>query len=274
MKKIYSSFKNKNNIKIKQKQVQDVQKHKSALDQFCDFTSLVGFRLLHSKHFLWLRILSAILMIISTALILLQTSYFWKKYVESKGQRIATVKETENQELLQPSFLVCFSHQTISLMRGYGSVDFREIVYRHQIEAITQTSVIEQLKKEMALLDSFINSQIDSNETLKLTGIKISRKLKLIREVKAALAQEDCTNSYPSDCTPSNDFVYSPLVCKWCQPQVRAACPCANPDLYFAEYKHSKDMRNCTLLDVLECGARQKDLFTRAHPLTPQHFDM
>ena len=30
-------------------------------------------------------------------------------------------------------------------MRGHGSVDFREIVYRHQIEAMTQTSVIQQV---------------------------------------------------------------------------------------------------------------------------------
>jgi hypothetical protein len=28
---------------------------KSVWDQFCDFTSMVGFRLLHSKHSLWLR---------------------------------------------------------------------------------------------------------------------------------------------------------------------------------------------------------------------------
>ena len=49
MKRIYSSFKNKNKTKFVQPQVQAVQKHKSALDQFCDFTSLVGFRLLHSN---------------------------------------------------------------------------------------------------------------------------------------------------------------------------------------------------------------------------------
>ncbi|KAF7636109.1 hypothetical protein Mgra_00004554, partial [Meloidogyne graminicola] len=69
------------------------------------------------------------------------------------------------------------------------------------------------------------------------------------------LQEEDCTNFYPSECAPNNAFAYSPIV--------REACPCANPDLYFSEYLHSKDMRNCTLLDVLKCGAIQKDLFTR-----------
>ena len=89
-------------------------------------------------------------------------------------------------------------------MRGHGSVDFREIVYRHQIEAMTQTSVIEQvwalnlkkfnfpifqLKKEMELLDNFFNnSENYSNNTLKEKGILISGKLKLLRQVKDAMS--------------------------------------------------------------------------------------
>uniref|UniRef100_A0A915M051 Uncharacterized protein n=1 Tax=Meloidogyne javanica TaxID=6303 RepID=A0A915M051_MELJA len=77
-------------------------------------------------------------------------------------------------------------------MRGHGSVDFREIVYRHQIEAMTQTSVIEQLNKEMELLDNFFNnSENYSNNTLKEKGIVISKKLKLLRQVKASMKKED-----------------------------------------------------------------------------------
>lgn len=32
-----------------------MNEYKSNWDQFCDFTSLVGFRLLHSKNSLWIR---------------------------------------------------------------------------------------------------------------------------------------------------------------------------------------------------------------------------
>ncbi|KAF7637470.1 hypothetical protein Mgra_00002989 [Meloidogyne graminicola] len=135
--------------------------------QFCDFTSLVAF-----------------LMLISTFLILLQTTYFWKKYLESKGQRIATVKETENQEFIQPN----------SLMRGYGSIDFRELVYRHQIESVQQNKIIEQLKKEMTQLDNFFNFSFNSNKTLLQKQILISKQLKLLREIGATLAFNDTEN--------------------------------------------------------------------------------
>jgi hypothetical protein len=121
-----SSSKNKNHLP-------EAERRKSIWDQFCDFTSLVGFRLLHSKHPPWLRlvkksrsncwdrimdfchhfcrVVSTALMLISTLLICLQTRYFWTRFAESKGQRIATVKENENHEMPQPRFLVCVSLQ-------------------------------------------------------------------------------------------------------------------------------------------------------------------
>jgi hypothetical protein len=41
--------------KLPENSEKDDHWRKSVWDQFCDFTSMVGFRLLHSKHSLWLR---------------------------------------------------------------------------------------------------------------------------------------------------------------------------------------------------------------------------
>jgi hypothetical protein len=46
-------------------------------------------------------------------------------------------------------------------------------------------------------------------------------------------------------------------------PEVRAACQCANPDLFLAEFIGAKKMRNCTLIEAMECGPKQKELFSK-----------
>ena len=42
-------------IKGNAEREEKIPEYKSKWDQFCDFTSLVGFRLLHSKNPIWLR---------------------------------------------------------------------------------------------------------------------------------------------------------------------------------------------------------------------------
>ncbi|KAL3123071.1 hypothetical protein niasHT_001271 [Heterodera trifolii] len=81
-------------------------------DQFCDFTSLVGFRLLHSNQPLWVRIVAASVMFLCSFFICFQSLYFWDKFRQSAGQRIATVTETEGQPMRQPRFLVCVGQQS------------------------------------------------------------------------------------------------------------------------------------------------------------------
>uniref|UniRef100_A0A915D7V2 Uncharacterized protein n=1 Tax=Ditylenchus dipsaci TaxID=166011 RepID=A0A915D7V2_9BILA len=71
--------------------------YKSKHDQFCDFSSLVGFRLLHSKNKPLLRGISLAVMAVSSILICLQTR--------------ATILST--------------------VQRSYGSVDFRFLVYTY-----------------------------------------------------------------------------------------------------------------------------------------------
>src|SRR5438105_4115003 len=87
--------------------------YKSKWDQFCDFTSLVGFRLLSSKNSVWLRLISFLVMIISCVLIFTQTQAAVTRFLSSGDLSIANVHEVENQPLSQPQFLFCISHQAL-----------------------------------------------------------------------------------------------------------------------------------------------------------------
>lgn len=100
--------------------------YKSAWDQFCDFTSLVGFRLLHSKNSIWLRFMtcfgiflnlklsrsiSMCIMGLSCALIFLQTREAVRRFIV--GDRVTNVKYYENSRIVQPQFAICTSHQPL-----------------------------------------------------------------------------------------------------------------------------------------------------------------
>jgi hypothetical protein len=82
-------------------------------------------------------------------------------------------------------------------MHGYGSVDFRELVYRYQMEGgKRQASVIEQLKREIAQLDVFFGTEWTSmtagdstnKSALWTAGISLAKQLRLLREIGAALS--------------------------------------------------------------------------------------
>ncbi|KAL3092310.1 hypothetical protein niasHT_028188 [Heterodera trifolii] len=141
-------------------------------DQFCDFTSLVGFRLLHSNQPLWVRIVAASVMFLCSFFICFQSLYFWDKFRQSAGQRIATVTETEGQPMRQPRFLVCVGQQSGSLLRSRGeSVDFRQL-----------------LQNEMGLVNKFLNSSSNSSTSvLQSAGIALSKNIHLLVEIGTAL---------------------------------------------------------------------------------------
>jgi uncharacterized membrane protein YdbT with pleckstrin-like domain len=83
------------------------EEYKSKWDQFCDFTSLVGFRLLHSRNPPYLRVASAGVMVLACALILLQTRAAITRFSRLDNATLTSVREEEDQEIQQPGILVC-----------------------------------------------------------------------------------------------------------------------------------------------------------------------
>uniref|UniRef100_A0A914IEW4 Guanine nucleotide-binding protein subunit gamma n=1 Tax=Globodera rostochiensis TaxID=31243 RepID=A0A914IEW4_GLORO len=159
-------------------------------DQFCDFTSLVGFRLLHSNQPLWVRIIAASVMFLCSFLICFQSLYFWDKFRQSAGQRVATVTETEGQPIRQPRFLVCVTQQSGSLLRSRGvSADFRQLVYNYQMEEKLKPDFIKQLESELSLVGKFLNTTFNATNVLRTSGITLAKKLHLLIEIRAALCR-------------------------------------------------------------------------------------
>uniref|UniRef100_A0A183CLB5 Amiloride-sensitive sodium channel n=1 Tax=Globodera pallida TaxID=36090 RepID=A0A183CLB5_GLOPA len=143
-------------------------------DQFCDFTSLVGFRLLHSNQPLWVRIIAASVMFLCSFLICFQSLYFWDKFRQSAGQRVATVTETEGQPIRQPRFL---------------------LVYNYQMEEKLKPDFIKQLESELSSIGKFLNTTFNATNVLRSSGIALAKKLHLLIEIRAALRNANANSS-------------------------------------------------------------------------------
>jgi len=107
---------NKRQKKVLRKQVSAVgatqqtsaeEEYKSKWDQFCDFTSLVGFRLLHSRNPRYLRLSSAAVMVLACLLILFQTQAAISRFSRLDNATMTSVREEENTEVEQPDLLFC-----------------------------------------------------------------------------------------------------------------------------------------------------------------------
>lgn len=92
-------------------------------------------------------------MVGSCFMIFLQTRAAVLRFARADGQRVATVREQEDQEIPQPTFVICRTKQAMyvfflaylyivlfhelcfsSIRRGYGSVDFRELVGNYVLD--------------------------------------------------------------------------------------------------------------------------------------------
>jgi Flp pilus assembly protein TadB len=83
------------------------EEYKSKWDQFCDFTSLVGFRLLHSRNPRYLRLSSTAVMVLACLLISLQTRAAISRFSRLDSSTMTSVREEEDAEIEQPELLFC-----------------------------------------------------------------------------------------------------------------------------------------------------------------------
>ncbi|KAI1699677.1 amiloride-sensitive sodium channel domain-containing protein [Ditylenchus destructor] len=236
------------------------QTHKSKWDQFCDFSSLVGFRLLHSKHSPKLRFVSAMVMLVSAALISYQTQAAVKRLVQSDNRRIGYVTQNDIDAIDQPEFLVCVTNQAFTIERAYGNVDFRLLVanYLSDVKSsknfdyfLVRVNAFEMVKSAKVAVH-FLHKGIRANVVELVPGKSLEVTIRGASEIMS----EGCKNAYPEGCVAPGTN-YTQYNCKWCVPETRKACSCNNPESYLENYIE-KYNRNCSFLEVAKCSPAQK----------------
>ncbi|KAI1711777.1 amiloride-sensitive sodium channel domain-containing protein [Ditylenchus destructor] len=178
---------------ILKRKVRDVERpqqtHKSKWDQFCDFSSLVGFRLLHSKHSPKLRFVSAIVMFVSAGLIFYQTQSAIKRLVQSDNRKIGYVTQDDTGKIDQPEFLVCVTNQAFTIERAYGNVDFRLLVANYLSGSFTP-EMVSEIKEDIEKLKNFFSAGYlnnDSDVAMK-TAESLGTSLKYFRQIESILS--------------------------------------------------------------------------------------
>uniref|UniRef100_A0A914PPA6 Uncharacterized protein n=1 Tax=Panagrolaimus davidi TaxID=227884 RepID=A0A914PPA6_9BILA len=136
-------------VKKKSKPIIKEDEFKSKWDQFCDFTSINGFRLLSSKFSWTMRIATATIMFVATCGLFWNVSGAFIKYFNPSGQKNTVVHQGEYEIMDLPK--VRFCHQSknarasvdpdvLSLLHE----DSRRLLYLYDIEGVTA----DMLKRE------------------------------------------------------------------------------------------------------------------------------
>ncbi|KAF7637466.1 hypothetical protein Mgra_00002985 [Meloidogyne graminicola] len=90
-----NEFKNLNNI----------QSPKRLFDAFCDYTSIAGFRFLHSRHPIWFRILSAIILFGSIGIFIYHSSIYIRRFIDKRNS--IQMYTTKVKNITIPNIIIC-----------------------------------------------------------------------------------------------------------------------------------------------------------------------
>ncbi|KAF7625934.1 hypothetical protein Mgra_00009881 [Meloidogyne graminicola] len=111
-----NEFKNLNNI----------QSPKRLFDAFCDYTSIAGFRFLHSRHPIWFRILSAIILFGSIGIFIYHSSIYIRRFIDKRNS--IQMYTTKVKNITIPNIIICPVRQFRSVLHYDGPPDFLHIV--------------------------------------------------------------------------------------------------------------------------------------------------
>jgi len=93
------------------------EQKKHIFDQFCDYTSISGFRFLHSRYPIWFRTVSAIVLFGSMGLFIYHSSRFITRFTNKGSQhQLVTIKAAN---LPMPSIIVCPMKQFRCAYNGF-----------------------------------------------------------------------------------------------------------------------------------------------------------
>uniref|UniRef100_A0A1I8BMV3 Uncharacterized protein n=1 Tax=Meloidogyne hapla TaxID=6305 RepID=A0A1I8BMV3_MELHA len=99
---------------------------KRLFDAFCDYTSIAGFRFLHSRHPIWFRILSAIVLFGSIGIFIYHCSIYVSRFIDKRNS--IQMYTTKVQNITVPNIIICPVRQFRSVLRYDGPPDFLHIV--------------------------------------------------------------------------------------------------------------------------------------------------
>ncbi|KAI6174798.1 hypothetical protein M3Y97_00961300 [Aphelenchoides bicaudatus] len=83
----------------------------SRFDQFCDYTSVVGFRLLKSENPRWVRFLTACALVGFCVMVFIQTRDAFQRFLDPASKPIPRFEASQTDPIPRPGLLICTQNQ-------------------------------------------------------------------------------------------------------------------------------------------------------------------
>ncbi|KAL3077199.1 hypothetical protein niasHS_013188 [Heterodera schachtii] len=162
-------------------------RHRSFFDAFCDYTSISGFRFMHSRYPLWFRSVSGLVLFGSIGMFLFHSSVFIRRFNDKRNS--IQLFTTKAHSIDTPFIVICPLRQVKSIFYydEDGPPDFIHIVSRFydtsnvlpgKFPSVDGVSVRNSTERALRVAQNFLNlatrhfADVDQGATEVLNGAK------------------------------------------------------------------------------------------------------